>query len=77
MLECSIGVESVELLLCLDSGESTEKEGIASTCLVAWNVVGDVGDELSEKGNLEQLVEGNKSQAVQAVLADRRWWRRI
>jgi len=55
----TVGVESVELFLCLDSGKGVQEEAVASAGGVARNVVGDVEDEVGEESNLEDLVEGD------------------
>ena len=64
MLERSISIEREELLLCLNSSEGTEKECVTPAYLVAWNVIGDIGNELREEGDLKDLIKCDESQTV-------------
>ena len=75
MCKSTIGVESVKLLLGLNSGEGIDDKLLDAVAAdaVARHIVCDVVDEIGEEGDLEQLVEGNELKAGQGVCCDGSW----
>ena len=79
MSQCAIGVESVELFLSHDCCEGINDLLLQVLVLetVAWDVVGDVLEELGEVENLEQLIERNEAKRGKVIGLQRSWGRAI
>ena len=62
MGERAVGIESVELLLRLNSSECRDDAiALFAVCdLETGDIVCDVAEQLSEEGDLEQLIKGDE-----------------
>lgn len=76
-----VGVQCVELLLSLNCCQGRQNLGNATSfawdvpALIAWDVVGDVGNQFGEEGDLSELVEGDETEGDESVGGDGwRWW---
>lgn len=73
MGERAVCVESVKLLLRLDGRECCD-DNVARAAVVeleARDIVCDVAEQLSEEGDLEQLVEGDEFKTGLGICRDR------